>query len=248
MQWLRGWVPPAGVHDEFTRLENHIASVQNACEFCADQPVRCRHVKAKFADKIRELGRNRTLKPFILANSMSIFMEFCAVIVMRPYIIQIVKAYGIPLNPNFTATALSLISIVGNCCFLISVKVFGKRHLYLASTAVAILCCFGLSKKLSLRPFLHWKPNLLNFRIKLFNLFIGRCLRLCILPTELDVIQEGRKCNTPKLWSHTWCCWKLWLFSCCTSFCLAILLQFGLDRSSVAHPRWSLFDEVIWFS
>lgn len=146
MQWLRGWVSADGVHDEFTRLQNHIASVQNACEFCAEEPVQCRHLKAKFCDKIHELRRKRTLKPLILANSLSIFMEFCAVIVMRPYIIQIVKAYGIPLDAHFTATTLSLISIVGNCCFLILVKVFGKRHLYLASTAVAIQCCFGLSK------------------------------------------------------------------------------------------------------
>lgn len=134
------------MNDEFTRLQNHIASVQNACAICAEQPVRCRHVKVTFLDKIHELRRKRTLKPFILANSLSIFMEFCAVIVMRPYIIQIVMAYGIPLDAHFTATILSFIGIIGNCCFLVCVKVFGKRQLYLSSTVLATLCCFGLSK------------------------------------------------------------------------------------------------------
>lgn len=189
MQWLRGWVPPDKVHAEFTRLENHIASVQNACDFCAEQPVRCRHDKAKFSDKIRELGRKRTLKPFILANSLSIFMEFSAVIVMRPYMIQIIKAYGIPFDAHFTATTLSLISIVGNCCFLISVKVFGKRRLYLASTVVAILCCFGLSKTFFLDLFCYVKTKFIEF---LRQFVAGRCLWLRILSSKLVVVQKGR--------------------------------------------------------
>lgn len=183
MQWLRGWVPADSVHVEFTRLQNHIASVQNACVFCAEQPVRCRHVKATFSDKIHELRQKRTLKPFILANSLSVFMEFCAVIVMRPYMIQIVKAYGIPLDAHLTATILSFISIIGNCCFLVCVKLFGKRPLYLSSTFVAILCYFGLSETNFCIFF--WKETR---PIEIHFLFISaRYLWLCILSTKLDV-------------------------------------------------------------
>lgn len=165
MQWLRGWVSADGVNDEFTRLQNHIASVQSTCVFCAEQSVRCRHVKTTISDKFLELQKKRTLKPFILANGLSVFMEFCAVIVMRPYIIQIIMAYGVPFDAHFTATALSFTSIIGNCCFLVCVKVLGKRQLYLSSTAMAILCCFGLS----IYGFVFFPSNWISFNKPNFN-------------------------------------------------------------------------------
>lgn len=143
LQWLRGWVKPVQVQDEFEKLQNHIQLV-NACESCAKQRIACQHPTATICDKIIELKRKRNLKPFILVMTLNVLLEFSGAICWRPYIIQVIKAYGIPLNVHTVAMIFGSTSIAGGLCFLLCVKMFGKRRLYLSSTAIVVLCCFGL--------------------------------------------------------------------------------------------------------
>lgn len=117
------------VRDELNRLETHGISAN-----------------VTFLEKFKELRQQRTLKPFILAISLNFLLEFSGAMVWRAYIIQIVKAYGMPWDANFTTTILSSVSIAGSCCVLLSVKTVGKRRLYLSSTVVVVLCAIGLSK------------------------------------------------------------------------------------------------------
>lgn len=130
MQWLRGWVAADAVRDELTRLENHSASSN----------------EATFLDKLRELRQRRTIKPFVLAICLNFLLEFSGAMVWRAYIIQVLKAYGMPWDANFITTILSSVSIAGSCCVLLSVKTVGKRRLYLSSTIVVVLCAIGLSE------------------------------------------------------------------------------------------------------
>lgn len=149
LQWLRGWVKPAAVHDEFKKLQEHIQMV-NGCPSCAKQRIPCPHPAPSFYDKIKELKHKRNMKPFVLVMALNVFLEFSGAICWRPYIIQVIKAYGIPLDVHTVAMALSSTSIVGGLCFLLSVKMFGKRRLYLSSTAIVVVCCISLGEETSL--------------------------------------------------------------------------------------------------
>lgn len=130
MQWLRGWVSPDAVRDELARLEGHRALTANVT----------------FYEKFSELRRQRTLKPFILAIILNFLLEFSGAMVWRAYIIQVLKAYGMPWDANFIATILSSVALAGSCCVMLTVKTFGKRRLYLSSTCVVVVCAIGLSK------------------------------------------------------------------------------------------------------
>lgn len=79
-------------------------------------------------------------------------------------------------------------------------------------------------------------------------MFTVRYLWLCILPTELDVFQKSIGYNVSKFWCHSTYCWSLWLFSRCTFFYHAILLQFGINSCAITNPWRSLFNEVIFFN
>lgn len=78
--------------------------------------------------------------------SLNVLLEFSGAICWRPYIIQVIKAYGIPMNVHTVVMILGLTSIAGGICFLLCVKLMGKRRLYLSSTAIVVLCCFGLGE------------------------------------------------------------------------------------------------------
>lgn len=147
LQWLRGWVPSEKVRDELQMLQNH-SFISNSCIPCAKQSIRCYHPKATFCDKIKELKRKRSLKPVILVIALDIFRESCGVIIWKPYIKQVLEAYGMPLDTNLTTVILGAISIVANCWFLVCVKTIGKRKLYIASTAVVVICHIGLSESM----------------------------------------------------------------------------------------------------
>lgn len=145
LQWLRGWVEPETVQDEFIKLQNHTL-LSTACVSCAQQSIKCHHPKANVVDKIKELRHKRNMKPFILVIFLNFFLEFGGAVVWRPYLVQVIRAFGIPMDVNNAAMILSLTSIAGSCFFLLNIKTFGKRILYISSTVLVILSAIGLSK------------------------------------------------------------------------------------------------------
>lgn len=65
---------------------------------------------------------------------------------MRPYIVQILRAFNVPLDANVTTVILGLIGILANIGLLGTVKRVGKRRIYLWSMVPTFLSCIGLSK------------------------------------------------------------------------------------------------------
>lgn len=64
---------------------------------------------------------------------------------MRPYIVPILNAYGIPFGANFTTVLLGVLGIFAGICIMSTVKMLGKRKIYLFSLVGSFLSCFGLS-------------------------------------------------------------------------------------------------------
>lgn len=145
LQWLRGWVSSDAVCTEFLELQRYNES-SNSCSNCKKQSVKCIHSVPSLLDRIKDIKHRRTLKPFILITIMYILMEFSGMFVMRPYIVQILNAYGIPLDAHLTTVILGSLGVFANICLLSTIKLFGKRKIYLCSTVVTFLSCFVLSK------------------------------------------------------------------------------------------------------
>lgn len=143
LQWLRGWVAPELVQKEYQHLKKY-SLLSKSCNKCAKQSFNCYH-EVTLKDKMKQLSRRRILKPFILITTLEFFTQFCGVMSWRPYIIQILNAYAIELNPNITTIIMSALGFAARLCLLLVIKVVGKRRIYLTSSIVTCLCCFGLS-------------------------------------------------------------------------------------------------------
>lgn len=143
MQVLRGWVKPESVREEYQHLRNYSIS-SRACNKCAKQPFDCVH-EVTLRDKMKQMSRRRILKPFILITTLEFFTQFCGVMSWRPYIIQILNAYTIQLNPNLTTIIMSSLGLAARFFLLLIIKAVGKRKIYLTSSIVTCFCCFGLS-------------------------------------------------------------------------------------------------------
>lgn len=145
LQWLRGWVMPEKVQKELSELQNY-CNESTACLACAKQSIKCEHQKSTICDKIKELKRKRTLKPIFIVFLLYLFFETCIITVLQPYIILVLKAYGMQINANKVTVLIAVTSML-SCIFLITtVKRFGRRPLYLASNSIVTLCSIALSK------------------------------------------------------------------------------------------------------
>lgn len=145
LQWLRGWVSTKAVANEFKDLERY-SQMSSSCVSCEKLAVKCGHPPPTFWEKMKDLTRKRTLKPFILITFQCFIMQFCGIFAMRPYIVQILNAYGVPMDANVTTVILGLLGIIANIGLLLMVKRFGKRNIYLYSMFGTFISCFGLSE------------------------------------------------------------------------------------------------------
>lgn len=100
LQWLRGWVPPHAVDHEFKELQRYNEQ-SNACISCSKQKITCVHPPPTMRDKLLDLLRRRTMKPFLLVLLIFLFSQLSGFSPMRPYLVLILKAYGVPVDPNW---------------------------------------------------------------------------------------------------------------------------------------------------
>lgn len=104
LQWLRGWVSPAAIQEEFKALQRYHKQ-SSACIACVKQGLVCPHPPSTFIEQCRDLMRKRVLKPALLLLLLSIFSQMGGMSSMRPYLVLIFQAYGVPLDANWASVS-----------------------------------------------------------------------------------------------------------------------------------------------
>lgn len=149
LKWLRGCptesVPNESVNDEHNNLNEYNNLLKKPCDMCVEQSIECHHHPESLNNRLKQLSRKRILKPFILISMLEFFSQFSGVVSSRPYIFQILQAYTIQLDPRLITVTMSLLGLAARICLLSFIKLIGKRRIYLTSSTVTYLCCFGLS-------------------------------------------------------------------------------------------------------
>lgn len=143
LQWLRGWVEPATVHKEFTEMQA-FSRLSNACADCSKQSIKCSHPTPTFWEKIKEIRRKRNAKPFALCFGLYFLYQFSLVTVWQPYVIQVLKSLGTPLNASIVTLINASLGTIGSILLMLSIKKIGRRKIYLTSIMIVTLCSFGL--------------------------------------------------------------------------------------------------------
>lgn len=99
LQWLRGWVSAKAVKVEFDEIKRY-NQYSVSCSACIKSQKKCTH-PPNLKQKLQELFRRRTMKPFIILLTAFFIAQFSGSHAMRPYIVQILKSYGSPISPNW---------------------------------------------------------------------------------------------------------------------------------------------------
>lgn len=145
LQWLRGWVSKESIQKELLELQNY-CNESTACLACAKKSIKCGHPNATLCDKIKELKRKRTLKPIFLVFLLYFFFETCIITVLQPYIILVLKAYGMQIDANKVTVLIAVTSMLSSIFLITTVTKLGRRPLYLTSSLMVVLCSIALSK------------------------------------------------------------------------------------------------------
>lgn len=145
LQWLRGWVSPKAVSAELNQLKR-VSELSTSCMECEKQEIKCEHPPPSLLDKCKDMTRKRTLKPFVLVSILFVLMQFSGMFATRPFIVSILISFGINFDANFVTVILGAIGILANFCILFSVRLLGKRNIYLYSMLGNFITCFGLGK------------------------------------------------------------------------------------------------------
>lgn len=171
LQWLRGWVQPLSVQSEYQQLRA-FSETSRTCAECQQLAIECKHLKSSYLANIKSLAHKRIQKPFLLCVLMEIFMQFSALLSMRPYIIQIFKAHGIQLDASLVAVYMSIVSNASCLCLVFVIKIVGKRRLFLGSSMTCAILCFALGENCSLNVSLFQLTNSEKFYRLCRNLWI----------------------------------------------------------------------------
>lgn len=147
LKWLRGWVSSDIVSQEFNYLRLHSKS-SKSCNVCLKECLNCTHPLPTLTEKFIELKRKRTLKPFSIIMSMFFIAQFSGMYSMRPFLIQIFKAYESPIPSDQTTIIMSFLEILATVTFSCLVHFTGKRIFYLAMAfglfvSTAVLSLYG---------------------------------------------------------------------------------------------------------
>lgn len=115
---------------EIHYLQQH-SERSKSCSTCVEQNVKCAHALPTLTEKFAELKRKRTLKPFFIIISMFFIAQFSGMYSMRPFLVQIFKAYESPIPPDQIMATMSVLEIFATLTFTCLVRFTGKRPFYL---------------------------------------------------------------------------------------------------------------------
>ncbi|XP_055306844.1 facilitated trehalose transporter Tret1-like, partial [Sitodiplosis mosellana] len=144
LQVLRGWVAGEIVSPELDQLKR-ISEISATCSDCEKSGSKCDHPPPTLLNKLKDTTRKRTLKPLLLVTILFFVMQFSGMFAMRPYIVPILNAHGIAFDANFTTIILGVLGISANVFIVFTIRILGKRRIYLWSMVGNFVSCFGLS-------------------------------------------------------------------------------------------------------
>lgn len=107
-----------------------------------------------------------------------VISAFVSTFSMPSYIVQILKAYNVPMQPDQAAALISYVNNLGNIAFLCLIRFTGKRYLYLTMMTVlflsaATLCGYGQIMFIFLKNVLLKHNNFIVFIISFWVLPAG---------------------------------------------------------------------------
>lgn len=109
LSWLRGWVKPHTIHEEFTGMIRHNEAhlIRRNSSAVKGLGGLNKSKKTTFLMKIkRDVLRRPILRPFFLLAAYFGFSHMAGVTNTRPFMVEILEEFGTPHNPFWVTVRL----------------------------------------------------------------------------------------------------------------------------------------------
>lgn len=192
LQWLRGWTAEDAVQTEFSGIQR-LKVFASSCTPCEKSKIKCTHPMPTMTEKLKQLIRKRTLKPFFILIICSVAGFFSGTHHLMPFIVQILNAYQSPISPNWATVIVGFTGVCATIACILIVKFVGKRRIYL--TCLAAVVCINLTLGNSI-------PFSIIVSVNLKIVFISRNLWILQFASKFKIIQAQRNGNDTRKCNH----------------------------------------------
>lgn len=122
--WLRGWVNPAVVKEEFSQLVRYNEETMRKAALRSSSDVEQPEANAlldweghknnntapatprwKFPDSVRDLFRLPTLRPLSLVIPFFFFVHWSGITSIRPYMVHVFEGFRVPIDPKWATVS-----------------------------------------------------------------------------------------------------------------------------------------------
>nr|XP_018913227.1 PREDICTED: facilitated trehalose transporter Tret1-like isoform X1 [Bemisia tabaci] len=152
--WLRGWLKPEEVQEEFQRLLEYTDTKPKSKRFRGSQrekyemvptsengvpqPLR-EHDESYWRKKFREITNKKLYLPLRMVFIVFFFGTATQLAAMRPFMVGVLKQFGLTVDNYLVLVLISFFYFVGAMMNVIFVRRLGKRRLTLYCQALATL-------------------------------------------------------------------------------------------------------------
>lgn len=156
--WLRGWVEPELIQEEFRELVRHndrsYASKKQEIKIkvISDSGLHEDHSTAvkkilKFL-RLSDIFRRQTVQPLLLIIVLFFFHHFSGPSGTRPFMVPIFEDFKTPIDPNWATVIQSVLGLVATVISLLVIAKIGKRvlsHISFVGCALTniLICIYG---------------------------------------------------------------------------------------------------------
>ncbi|CAH0381583.1 unnamed protein product [Bemisia tabaci] len=206
--WLRGWVGPDEVEEEFQNLLMYAkksAKEAKASEKTGDIDSK---TDCLLMTQLKALTNKNVLRPLRLVL-ISFTITFLAVVSgMRPYSINELNALNSPVDPKIILILFQILFILGAVAYGSFLRDFGKRKIALFSNGIAaasiigigVFCSFFLDA--SEYPYLVWFPSILLLVINFLSGFGLYALPWQLMSEVFPQAGRGLATGISAAWTH----------------------------------------------
>jgi len=129
--WLRGWVKPAAVKEEFSQLVRYNEETMRKATLRQSPDVEQPEANAlldleghktnskapatarwKCLDRLRELLRLPTLRPLSLVIPFFFFVHWSGITAIRPYMVHVFESFRVPIEPKWATVSFRIHGII----------------------------------------------------------------------------------------------------------------------------------------
>lgn len=138
LRWVRGWSKKKKVVVEFEQL---VRDTSSATLYVQGR----KKSSSQFVELCHNLTEPEILRPTYMITSLFFITIIASLQPMRPFLVEIFKTFGLPVNSDWVLVMTGVLSITGSFVSSFTVNKFGKRGMCLWSTAINTLFTLILS-------------------------------------------------------------------------------------------------------